>query len=189
MKHHPNFGRTRQGAAVIAMVAVVFAWLAAPVCLGAQTPPPEPDRMEASRTVPVNLYFGDTVRFALRAERRQLTRPANPVEFAKNILRELTAGPRDRRLARALPDGDILRSLFIAADKTAYVDLGDALWTHHPDGVQADMLALYSIVNSLVLNMAEIDAVKIMSRGREPIPTDGHLDLHYPLKADILLIR
>lgn len=190
-RHRRHSGRAFQGAAAFGLVTLVVVCLAAPVCLNAQSPPPgfEPDRTDTTRTVAVNLYFADSTRFALLAERRQLPRPANPVDFAKNILRELSAGPRNRRLAQTLPEDDILRSFFIDADKTAYVDLGDAMWAQHPGGVQAELLALYSIVNSLVLNMAEIDAVKLLSRGREPTPETGHVDLRYPLKANILLVR
>ena len=178
--------------ALLTIIMVPAICLLACPGLDAQTPPsgePGTVRPETARAVVLSLYFADSERFALLAEQRQLPYPENPVAFGKTIIRELTTGPRGKHLLRTLPDGDILRAFFIDTDKTAYVDLNAAMWARHPGGVQADMLAIYSIVNSLVLNMAEIDAVKIMSRGREPIPTDGHLDLHYPLKADILLIR
>ncbi len=159
--------------------------------LFAQTPlaSQAPDQAEISRAVTVNLYFGGRDRFALLAEQRQLHQPKSPVALGSAIIRELTAGPRNNNLERTLPDSDILRTFFIASDKTAYVDLSNEMEMHHPGGVQSDILAIYSIVNSLVLNMAEIDAVKILILGREPILPAGHLDLRYPLKANILLIR
>ena len=184
----------KTGPGIIAFTAMV---LLTAVCglfspgLYAQTPPalPGPDRAEISRTVTVSLYFAGKDRFALLAEQRQLPRPKSPVALGRTIIRELITGPRNKNRVRTLPDSDILRSFFIASDKTAYVDLGNAMWAHHPGGVQSDILAIYSIVNSLVLNMAEIDAVKILILGREPIIPAGHLDLRYPLKANILLIR
>jgi hypothetical protein len=144
---------------------------------------------ETAPAVTVNLYFADPVRFALLAEPRQLARPETPVDLGRAIVRELTAGPENKHLERTLPAGDIIRTFFIAADKTAYIDLNRDMWPRYPGGVQTDMLAVYSIVNSLVLNMAEIDAVQILSHGRDKLPAQGHLDLHYPLKANILLIR
>jgi len=160
-------------------------------CLYAETPPvvQEPDQAEISRVVTVSLYFAGRDRLALLAEQRQLPRPKNPVAHGRTIIRELAAGPRNDNLRPTLPDSSRLRSFFIAPDKTAYVDLGSDMWAHHPGGVQSDILALYSIVNSLVLNMAEIDAVKILTPDSEPVIPAGHLDLRYPLKADILLIR
>jgi len=157
----------------------------------AQTSPvsQETDRPEIPRAVTVNLYFAGKNPFSLIAEQRKVPRPESTVALGRAIIRELAAGPRKKNLSRTLPDSDILRTFFIASDKTAYVDLGSEMWTHHPGGVRSDILAIYSIVNSLVLNMAEIDAVKILILGRDPITAAGHLDLNHPLQANILLIR
>lgn len=172
---------------ILAVGAVIL--MAASLYAQAEGPVMDSGRSETAGSASVSLYFAAQDRFALLAEPRQLPRSENPVALGRHIIRELAAGPRGRHLVRTLPHEEILRAFFIAADKTAYVDLHDAMWTHHPGCVQSDILAVYSIVNSLVLNLAEIDAVKILSRGREPLPTAGHLDLRYPLKANILLIR
>ena len=192
MSRKPDVRLPRKGSLIVmAMIIIPVLGLLAHPCLYAHASPGEemPDGLETARTVTVNLYYADQARFALLAEQRQLSRFENPVALGRTIIRELAAGPIDKQRIRTLPNGDILKTFFIDADKTAYVDLNPEMWTHHPGGVQADMLAIYSIVNSLVLNMAEIDAVKILSPGREPTPTTGHLDLRYPLKANILLIR
>ena len=188
----PDDPRPRAGILIVmAMIMIPALGLLAVPCLYAQASPDGevPDGLETARAVTVSLYYADNTRFALLAEQRQLPRSKNPVALGRTILRELAAGPLDKHRVRTLPKGDILKTFFIGSDKTAYVDLNTEMWTHHPGGVQADMLAIYSIVNSLVLNMAEIDAVKILSADREPIPAAGHLDLRYPLKANILLIR
>ncbi|MCP3954493.1 MAG: GerMN domain-containing protein [Desulfobacterales bacterium] len=191
-RRKPGLRLSRQGiAAMVTLMMMPAIGLLTSPCLWAQRSlsRPEPDRPATARAVTISLYFADNTRFALLAEQRQLPRPDNPVAFGRTIIRELAAGPRGKHLGRALPDGDILRSFFIASDRTAYVDLSREMWTYHPGGVQADVLAIYSMINSLVLNMAEIDAVKILSLGRELSPAAGHLDLRYPLKANILLIR
>ncbi len=176
---------------VMAIIMIPALGLLAVPCLFAQASPggAVPGGLETARAVTVSLYYADNDRFALLAEQRQLPRLENPVALGRTIIRELAAGPLNKHRVRTLPQGDILKTFFIGSDKTAYVDLNPETWMHHPGGVQADMLAIYSIVNSLVLNMAEIDAVKILEPGREPIPAAGHLDLRYPLKANILLIR
>jgi hypothetical protein len=188
----PDDRRPRAGILIVmALLMIPALGLLAASSLDVQASPggEVPNGLESARAVTVSLYYADNARFALLAEQRQLPRSENPVALGRTIIRELATGPLDKHRVRTLPKGDILKTFFIGSDKTAYVDLNPEMWTHHPGGVQADMLAIYSIVNSLVLNMAEIDAVKILSAGREPIPAAGHLDLRYPLKANILLIR
>jgi len=186
--HHNSrrrFGRARLRPGLrFGFLAVAAVCLATTVGVGAQTARPA-----GSREMTISLYFADPVRFALQAEQRQILRPATPTALGKLIVRELTTGPQNQGLGRTLPTGDFLRSFFIDGDRTAYVDFNNAMWPKHPGGIQADMLAIYSIVNSLVLNMAEIEAVQFLNLGRESLPTTGHLDLRYPLKANILLIR
>jgi len=164
--------------------AVTAACLSTAAGVSAQTARPVD-----TREMTISLYFADPTRFALQAEQRQIRRPETPTDLGKLIVRELTSGPQKQALGRTLPAGDVLRTLFIGGDRTAYVDFNHTMWQKHPGGIQADMLAIYSIVNSLVLNMAEIEAVQFLNLGREPLPTAGHLDLRYPLKANILLIR
>ena len=50
-------------------------------------------------------------------------------------------------------------------------------------------MTVFSVVNSLVLNMPDVDAVKILIDGREETTLVGHVDLRYPLTANMLLIR
>jgi len=39
------------------------------------------------------------------------------------------------------------------------------------------------------LNIPEVDAVKILINGRDRMTLDGHIDLRFPFKANMLLIR
>ena len=169
---------------LIGFWALAAACLVTAVGVNAQT-----DRPAGNQEMTISLYFADTARFALQAEQRQILRPNTPHALGRLIIQELTTGPQSQGLDRTLPAGDVLRTFFIDSSRTAYVDFSNIMWQKHPGGIQADMLAIYSIVNSLVLNMAEIDAVQFLDLGREPLPTSGHLDLSYPLKANILLIR
>jgi len=164
--------------------AIVAACLWTAVGASAQTA-----RSARTQEMTISLYFADPARFALQAEQRQILRPETPTDLGKVIVRELTTGPQKQGLRRTLPAGNVLRTFFISGDRTAYVDFNNTMWQKHPGGIQADTLAIYSIVNSLVLNLAEIEAVQFLNLGREPLPTAGHLDLRYPLKANILLIR
>jgi len=41
----------------------------------------------------------------------------------------------------------------------------------------------------LILNIPEIDAVKILIDGRDAMTLAGHIDLRFPFKANMLLVR
>ncbi len=45
------------------------------------------------------------------------------------------------------------------------------------------------MVNSLVLNVPEIERVQILIAGNEAPTLAGHIDLQLPVKANMLLIR
>ena len=74
-------------------------------------------------------------------------------------------------------------------DGTAYVDITAAVKDAHPGGIHSEQMTIFSIVNSLVLNVPEIDTVKILIDGREAMTLAGHVDLRHPFKANMLLIR
>jgi hypothetical protein len=65
---------------------------------------------------------------------------------------------------------------------TAYVDLRS---TEHPSppfaGTTAEMLALYSLVNSVVTNVEGARALVVLWNGRQPRTFGGHIDTTRPL--------
>lgn len=136
----------------------------------------------------VHLFFADKEKPFLAAESRDLLHAKDTVALAKMIVTALAEGPR-QELMQTLPPETGLRALFIDQNKTAYVDWDASLKEKHPGGCQAELLTIYAIVNSLVLNMPEIESVKILLDGRESMTLCGHMDLRFPLKADMLLIR
>ncbi len=136
----------------------------------------------------VHLYFADSDHLYLNAESRRFRSPGDPVQFGQAIVRALIDGPQ-QDLLQTLPKKSILRSFFITGNHVAYVDLGEDIKESMPGGAKSEMLAVYSIVNSLILNIPEIDKVKILIGGRERSTLDGHMDLRFPFKANMLLIR
>ncbi len=136
----------------------------------------------------VLLYFASKNNGFLVAENRMISNPANPVMFAKNIIQALINGPRTR-LMRTLPQDMKLRALYVTGDGTAYTDFSVAIKDNHPGGIQAELITIYSIVNSLVLNITGIDRVKFLIEGHESLTLAGHIDLQNPFTAEMLLIR
>lgn len=136
----------------------------------------------------VHLYFSDKENSFLIAEKRALIHPDNPAEFGKIIINALIDGPQEG-LMRTIPAGTTLRAFYVTQDGTAYVDISDAIKDAHPGGIKSELFTIYSIVNTIILNIPGIDAVKILIEGRESMTLAGHIDLRFPFKANMLLIR
>jgi spore germination protein GerM len=156
-----------------------------------QLRPEEPLSLTDSKpahTTLVHLYFSDTQNQFLIAEERALQHPENPAFFARMILEALIKGPQ-RGLVRTMPEHIKIRAIYVAPTGICYVDLASEVTEKHPGGIKSEMLSVYSIVNSLVLNIPEIEAVKILINGNESMTLAGHIDLQLPVKANMLLIR
>lgn len=141
-----------------------------------------PDKIQA------HLYFADRTNSFLKSELRVVDRPDDPAEFARAIVEALIKGPQ-RGLIRTIPAGTALSAIYIAPDNVCYVDLSEAVKTNHPGGSNSEMLTVYSIVNTLILNVTEIKRVKILIGAHESPTLAGHINLQLPFKAHMLLIR
>jgi len=136
----------------------------------------------------VHIYFADKENTFLKAEERVLSRSDDPVDFGRAIIETLIRGPQEG-LMRTIPAGTTLKALYVTEDGTAHVDMTQALREQHPGGSESELMTIYSIANSLILNIAEIKAVKILIEGQEAMTLAGHMDLRFPFKANMLLIR
>ncbi len=137
----------------------------------------------------VHLYFGARDNSFLIAEKRDVPCSDNIFLFGETIINELIQGPVGGRLMRTLPPDVFLRAFYVTGDHTAFADLSGELGENHPGGVKAELFTIYSIVNSLILNIPEIKSVKILIKGVETLTIAGHVSLEAPFKADMLLIR
>ena len=147
-----------------------------------------PTAMTPSQTMPVHLYFSDQDGQFLMAENRLLKSPEDSEFFARDIIEALIKGPQ-QGLARTLPAATNVRAIFITPEGICFVDLTSSIAEGHPGGIHSEWLTIYSIVNSLVLNVPKIKAVKILINGNESGTLAGHIDLQTPIKANMLLIR
>jgi spore germination protein GerM len=154
----------------------------------------EPDPFAASvetkhpERAMIHLYFANKENSFLIAEKRLLVQPDDPAQMGKLIIESLIKGPKEG-LMRTISSDATLRALFVTEDKTAYADFSPVIREKHPGGCKSEIITIYSIVNSLILNIPEIDTVKILIDGRESMTLAGHIDLRFPLKADMLLVR
>lgn len=137
---------------------------------------------------PVYLYYADKNSRFLEAEEIYLSHSKDPVSFGKLIIKTLAEGSIQNRVG-TLPENITLRALFVDRDGTCFVDFADSIKEVVKLGCYDEILAVYSIVNSLVTNIPEIKRVKILIGGQESETFCGHLDLSQPFKANMYLVR
>lgn len=144
--------------------------------------------MPTSERPVVHLYFAATNYSYLTAESRAMALPHGVVEQAKAMVQALIGGPTDS-LIRTLPKETELQALYLTKDGVAYVSFNKAISDKHPGGSLSELLSIYSIVNTLSLNIPEIKAVKLLVDGREAKTLAGHIDIQYPFRPDLLMIK
>jgi spore germination protein GerM len=149
---------------------------------------PQPAESASIQATPAHLYFSDKKNQFLMAEERVLKSSKNPEFFARSIVESLIKGPQ-HGLVRTIPAEAAVRAVYLTPQGVCYLDLTSAVAENHPGGIRSELLSIYSIVNSLVLNVAEIEAVKILINGDDSMTLAGHIDLQIPIKANMLLIR
>lgn len=107
-----------------------------------------------------------------------------PHERHRLILREVLSPPPPGPFEAVVPPETELRGFYIVG-RTAYIDLSQEFVEPESPSPLAERLAVYGIVNALVLNSPDVDAVQILVEG-EPIETAwGWLDTSSPLGANL----
>lgn len=164
-------------------VGLICVWLAAAVAFAANDEISD----DADALLPVYLYFADSARPCLTAEERPAMAAKDPAAFCRLLVTSLIQGPTTG-LARTIPPDTAVRAVFIEG-KTAYVDFSGEIRASHPGGIVGELMTVYSIVNTLVLNMDDVDQVKFLIEGRDADTLTGHIDIRSPLSADMMIIR
>lgn len=137
--------------------------------------------------LPLYLYFADRTDRFLHAEQRVAERSRDAAAFGRAIVQKLIKGPHGDLLP-TLPADTALRAFFIYGHR-AVVDLASTLRERFPGGSRTELLAVFSIVNSLVFNINQVDTVTLLIDGSEALTLAGHIDLSRPFAADMLLVR
>ena len=149
----------------------------------------EPEKKTPSRERKiVTLYFSGEEEDFLRGEKREISDRGSVQEEAKEVIHELIKGPKGK-LIRTLPPQTNLVSLQINERGVAEVNFDKALSRNHPGGSSAEMMTVYSIVNSLVLNFPQIKEVQILIDGERGGSITGHLALDRPILSKTDLIK
>ena len=124
----------------------------------------------------VTLYFSDREAEYLIGERREIKKKEAVEDEAGELIQELIKGPKGRLLP-TLPSRTKLLSLHLDEKGMAKVNFSKALSKDHPGGSSAEMVTVYSVVNSLVLNFPKIKRVQFLVEGKEIDTITGHLSI------------
>jgi len=135
----------------------------------------------------VLLYFSDGEGEYLVGEKREILKKDEVKEEAKEAIIELIKGPKGK-LIPTLPSQTELLDLELSKAGVAKVNFNKALSKDHPGGSSAEIMTLYSIVNSLALNFPQIKQVQIFIEGKAIETIAGHLSLRQPIppKPDLI---
>jgi len=134
------------------------------------------------------LYFSDNEGAYLIGEKRDILERDEVEEEAEETINELIKGPRGK-LIPTLPHQTKLLDLELREGGVVKVNFNKALSKDHPGGSSAEMMTLYSVVNSLTLNFPQIKRVQILIEGKAVETIAGHLSLKKPISPNPDLIR
>ncbi len=197
MNRQPALRRRPSGATLIAIAIVaVLAGVVAVVFWPRDVPEGATSETDGSETAAVdedlaagevwaaNLYFPSTGGLLL-AEAREVPASAETAERISALVTTLLAGPRGRGMRPPLPDNVTVRKVYLAEDGLAFLDLESPDGAPPPaSGSLREMLTVYSLVNTVLLNFDELERIVLLWNGRQLKTFAGHLDTMRPLAAN-----
>jgi len=136
----------------------------------------------------VEIYFPSLAEQGLVSEFREIFATATAGDQIKQILADLISGPTIDEATRALPGGTRLRQAYVLDNGVAWLDFSSELAEGMTGGSEAEIMTVYSIVNSVVANVKQVRRVGILINGQPVETLNGHLHLLRPLRPNFSLI-
>lgn len=125
---------------------------------------------------------------SLKPVKRKLPLHTAPAEQA----RELLAALIDRQAnpeSRVIPEETKILGVYMAENGDAVIDFSHDIREKHSGGVVPELLTIYAIVNTLALNIPEIQTVRILIDGQPSTTLAGHVDISRPLLPNMMITR
>lgn len=136
----------------------------------------------------------------LHREAREIPLQDSVEEEIAALVGALIAGPADDRLRAPLPADVTVREVYLVREPaagngaaagvtTVYLDLESPEGRPPPaSGSHQELLTVFSLVNTVLLNVEQADRVVLLWNGRQPVTFAGHLNTARPLAAERSLI-
>lgn len=141
----------------------------------------------AGRRISVRLYFEAPDREGLLPEEREVAFSPDLAQQLLTVVGELARGSETGLLA-TLPEGTRVLEVFVRAQGVAYVNLSLEASTGLPGGSRAELLTVYSVVNTVVTNFPAVSRVQILVNDQPASSLGGHVDVSRPLPPDLTLV-
>ena len=136
---------------------------------------PETPELEADETLAEYYFPGSGGR--LFVEQRILPASEGLEEHLSSLLEAYLSGPEAQDLYPAFPPEVSLGHTNVTDEGVAFIDLtitGQS--TNLPWGSKQEMLAVYGLVDTVLLNLPEIQGVILLRNGEQRSTFGGHLD-------------
>lgn len=124
----------------------------------------------------------------LSLEERKIILREEPNAQIKDVLKELIRGPENKDLSSTLPNETKVRAVYLK-NQDICVDFSSSLSENHPGGSTGELLTVYSIVNTLLLNFPSYTRVQILIQGKPRETLAGHIDIRNPFILQPEMIR
>jgi hypothetical protein len=134
------------------------------------------------------LYFPSLNDGKIVTESRSITWAQSDTDRVRQVVLALAEGSH-QGYGRVFSPSTTVRAVFLATDGTAYVDLSNDILSDFEPGIETETLAIYSIVNSITINIPSVKRVKFLIQGQEVETLDGHVDLTTAYTPDLTRIK
>jgi len=134
------------------------------------------------------LYFPSLSEDKLLPESRTITWAQLDADRVRQVVLALAEGSH-QGYGRVIPPSTSVRAVFLASDGTAYVDLSNDILNDFEPGIETETLAIYSIVDSISVNIPTVKHVRFLILGQEVETLDGHADLTAAYAPDLTRIQ
>jgi spore germination protein GerM len=125
----------------------------------------------------VRLYF-ESPDLLLASETRNVELPANPAAAMSATVRELFKGSANTSVPRPFPADTLVLGAYLLPDGTAFIDVGGStLRQGWGTGSHAELMAIYSVVQTISTNFPEVKRVRILVNGEPAETLAGHISL------------
>jgi spore germination protein GerM len=129
----------------------------------------------APRTIAL---FFESPEMLLVPERRDIPLPENPAGAVPAVIRELLKGPVNEAVPRLFPEDAVLRAAYFLPDGTVFIDLGGpTLSQGWATGSHQELMAVYSMVQTVVTNFPQARRVRLLVNGIPAETLGGHVSL------------
>jgi spore germination protein GerM len=162
-----------------AVLALAVLTLTAACRKKALSPNINADNKVAMRTV--TLYYEGPDMLLVR-ETRNVAVPENPAGALSVVARELLKGSANRGVPKIFPADTVVRAAFLLPDGNAFVDLGGATLTQGwGTGSHEELMAIYSVVQTVTTNFPEAKRLRILVNGEPAETLAGHINIQRAL--------